>query len=107
MNATIQMVSGPEVMDKYVGQSESNIRRIFATARRNAPSVIFFDEALLRPSRLRPIEIGLPDYIARREVARIHARTFGIDRLLTDICQLSIRHLPAWIKKQRNSPRLS
>lgn len=44
MNATIQMVSGPEIMDKYVGQSESNLRHIFATARRNAPSVIFFDE---------------------------------------------------------------
>ncbi|NIA19769.1 MAG: AAA family ATPase, partial [Xanthomonadaceae bacterium] len=26
MNATIQMVSGPEIMDKYVGQSESNLR---------------------------------------------------------------------------------
>src|SRR4029077_1588105 len=111
LNATIQMISGPEIMDKNVGQSEDNLRRIFATARRNAPAVVFFDEfdsiaaqrsnyadggarannavvaqllteldgfrrdqtvlvigttnridiideALLRPSRLRPIEIG-------------------------------------------------
>jgi SpoVK/Ycf46/Vps4 family AAA+-type ATPase len=44
MNATIQMVSGPEIMDMWVGKSESNLRRLFAVARRNAPSVIFFDE---------------------------------------------------------------
>ena len=50
LNATIQMISGPEIMDKYVGQSESNLRRIFTTARRNAPSVIFFDAGFFRPA---------------------------------------------------------
>jgi hypothetical protein len=44
MNATIQMVSGPEIMDMWVGKSESNLRRLFTLARRNAPAVIFFDE---------------------------------------------------------------
>ena len=44
MNATIQMVSGPEIMDMWLGKSESNLRRIFTIARRNAPAVIFFDE---------------------------------------------------------------
>jgi hypothetical protein len=44
MNATIQMVSGPEIMDMWVGKSESNLRHIFTIARRNAPAVIFFDE---------------------------------------------------------------
>ncbi len=44
MNATIQMVSGPEIMDMWVGKSESNLRHIFSIARRNAPAVIFFDE---------------------------------------------------------------
>lgn len=44
MNATIQIVAGPEVMDMYVGESERKIRNLFATARRNAPSVIIFDE---------------------------------------------------------------
>ena len=149
MNANIQMVSGPEIMDKYVGQSESNLRHIFATARRNAPSVIFFDEfdsvagqrsnysdggarannavvaqllteldgfhedqavlligttnridiideALLRPSRLKPIEIGNPDYAARRSVAGIHAARFGVDKLLLDLYQLVREHLPLW-----------
>ncbi|NTV63283.1 MAG: ATP-binding protein [Oscillochloris sp.] len=44
MNATIQVVSGPEIMDMWVGKSESNLRRLFSIARRNAPAVIFFDE---------------------------------------------------------------
>lgn len=44
MDATIQVVSGPEVTDKYVGESERKIRELFAEARRNAPAVIVFDE---------------------------------------------------------------
>lgn len=44
LNATVQVVSGPEVMDMYVGESERKLREIFAEARRNAPSVLVFDE---------------------------------------------------------------
>ena len=44
MDATIQVVSGPEVTNKYVGESERRIRELFAEARRNAPAVIVFDE---------------------------------------------------------------
>lgn len=44
INATVQVVSGPEVMSRWVGESEERVRRIFETARRNAPSVIVFDE---------------------------------------------------------------
>jgi len=156
MNATIQMISGPEIMDKYVGQSENNLRRIFATARRNAPAVIFFDEfdsiasqrsnysdggarsnnavvaqllteldgfrqdqtvllvgtsnridiideALLRPSRLKPIEIGNPDYEARKCVAQIHATNFGVDQLVLNICDMAIHYLEKNIVVQNNT----
>jgi transitional endoplasmic reticulum ATPase len=44
LNATIQIVSGPEVTDMYVGESERKVRELFAEARRNAPAVIVFDE---------------------------------------------------------------
>ncbi len=43
-DATILVVSGPEVTDMYVGESERKVREIFAEARRNAPAVIVFDE---------------------------------------------------------------
>lgn len=44
LNATIQVVSGPEVTDMYVGESERKVRALFAEARRNAPAVLVFDE---------------------------------------------------------------
>lgn len=131
MDATIQVISGPEITDMYVGESERKVRELFAEARRNAPTVVVFDEfdsiagrrsgrgdggsragnaivaqllteldgfrpevpvliigttnridiiddALLRPSRFRPIRIDLPDELARREIAKVHARHFGI-----------------------------
>jgi transitional endoplasmic reticulum ATPase len=37
-------VKGPELFDKYVGESEKGVREIFEKARSNAPTVIFFDE---------------------------------------------------------------
>jgi len=37
-------VKGPELLDKYVGESEKGVREIFSKARENAPTVIFFDE---------------------------------------------------------------
>ncbi|ORX72435.1 AAA-domain-containing protein [Linderina pennispora] len=37
-------IRGPELIDKYVGESEARVRRIFARARSVAPCIIFFDE---------------------------------------------------------------
>ncbi|OBA19907.1 protein AFG2 [Metschnikowia bicuspidata var. bicuspidata NRRL YB-4993] len=37
-------VKGPEIFNKYVGESERTIREIFRKARAAAPSIIFFDE---------------------------------------------------------------
>jgi transitional endoplasmic reticulum ATPase len=37
-------VAGADVMSKWVGESEGNIRRLFERARENRPSVIFIDE---------------------------------------------------------------
>ncbi len=37
-------VAGPELFDKYVGESEKAIREVFDRARQAAPALIFFDE---------------------------------------------------------------
>ncbi|KAL5732649.1 hypothetical protein ACOSP7_032004 [Xanthoceras sorbifolium] len=37
-------VKGPELFSKWVGESEKAVRTLFAKARANAPSIIFFDE---------------------------------------------------------------
>jgi transitional endoplasmic reticulum ATPase len=37
-------IKGPELLNKYVGESEKGVREVFEKARSNAPTVIFFDE---------------------------------------------------------------
>jgi transitional endoplasmic reticulum ATPase len=37
-------ISGPEVIDKFYGESEAQLRRVFQEAQRMAPSIIFLDE---------------------------------------------------------------
>jgi cell division protease FtsH len=44
LGASIQIVSGPELKSKWVGEAESNLREVFMKARKNAPSIIVFDE---------------------------------------------------------------
>jgi cell division protease FtsH len=44
LGAAIQIVSGPELKSKWVGESEENLRQIFHKARQSAPSIIVFDE---------------------------------------------------------------
>jgi transitional endoplasmic reticulum ATPase len=37
-------VDGPELLDRYVGESEKAVREIFDRARQAAPAIVFFDE---------------------------------------------------------------
>lgn len=37
-------VKGPELLDKYVGESERSVRLVFERARASSPCVVFFDE---------------------------------------------------------------
>ena len=37
-------VKGPELFSKWVGESEKAVKSLFAKARANAPSIVFFDE---------------------------------------------------------------
>jgi transitional endoplasmic reticulum ATPase len=37
-------VAGPELLDRYVGESEKSVRELFERARQTAPAIVFFDE---------------------------------------------------------------
>jgi ribosome biogenesis ATPase len=37
-------VKGPELLDKYVGESERSVRLVFERARASSPCIVFFDE---------------------------------------------------------------
>lgn len=43
-NANFISVKGPEVLSKWVGESEKAVREIFKKAKQVAPSIVFFDE---------------------------------------------------------------
>jgi transitional endoplasmic reticulum ATPase len=43
-NSNFILINGPEIMSKYYGQSEENLRKKFEEAEKNAPSIIFIDE---------------------------------------------------------------
>ncbi len=43
-NANFISVKGPELISKWVGESEKHVREIFKKARQVAPAIIFFDE---------------------------------------------------------------
>ena len=43
-SAHFLLINGPELMSKFVGESENNLRKIFNEAARKAPSIVFIDE---------------------------------------------------------------
>ncbi len=43
-NSHFILINGPEVMSKFYGESEKNLRKKFEEAEENAPSIIFIDE---------------------------------------------------------------
>jgi transitional endoplasmic reticulum ATPase len=43
-NSNFILINGPEIMSKFYGESEANLRKKFEEAEKNAPSIIFIDE---------------------------------------------------------------
>ena len=66
-------ISGADVMSKWVGESERNIRQLFDRARENRPSIIFIDEI---------------DAIAGRR-GRIESHDSHVNQLLAEIDGIS------------------
>ncbi|UCD92172.1 MAG: CDC48 family AAA ATPase, partial [Methanobacteriota archaeon] len=74
-NANFHSLSGPEIMSKYYGQSEENLREIFATAEENAPSIIFIDEI----DSIAPKRDEVTGEVERRVVAQLLALMDGLN----------------------------
>lgn len=72
-------VKGPELLDKYIGESEANVRGVFARARAAAPCVVFFDELdALAPRRGAGADSG---GVSDRVVAQLLTELDGISGL--------------------------
>ena len=72
-------VKGPELLSKYVGESERGVREVFRKACQAAPCIIFFDEIdALVPSR----SAGASDsHVAERVLSQFLAELDGVEDL--------------------------
>lgn len=68
-------VNGPEVMNKYYGESEAKLREMFAEARRKAPSILFLDEI----DALAPKRGDVHGDVEKRVVAQLLALMDGME----------------------------
>src|SRR5881275_3215509 len=73
-NANFHSISGPEIMSKFYGQSEENLRDIFKQAEENAPSIIFIDEL----DSIAPKRDEVTGEVERRVVAQLLALMDGL-----------------------------
>ncbi|HEC88091.1 MAG TPA: AAA family ATPase, partial [Thermoplasmata archaeon] len=73
--ANFYYMSGPEIMSKYYGESEENIRKIFNEAIENAPSIIFIDEI----DSIAPKREEVHGEVERRVVAQLLALMDGLE----------------------------
>jgi len=60
-------IRGPEVLSKWVGESEKAVREVFRRAREVAPAVVFFDEIdSIAPVRGQSFDSGVTDRIVNQ-----------------------------------------
>ncbi|TLX79639.1 MAG: CDC48 family AAA ATPase [Thaumarchaeota archaeon] len=71
-------VRGPELLSKWVGESERGIREIFRRARQASPCVIFFDEI----DSIAPVRgVGSETAVTERVVSQLLTELDGIESL--------------------------
>ena len=89
-NANFISVRGPQMLSKWVGESEKAIREIFRKAKQVSPSIIFFDELdAIAPMR------GLDDSsrVTERLVNQLLAELDGLEAL-KDVVVLAATNRP-------------
>ncbi|KAI9682567.1 MAG: hypothetical protein M1822_006865 [Bathelium mastoideum] len=82
-------VKGPELLNKYVGESERAVRQLFTRARSSVPCVVLLDE--------------VDSLIPRREDASSEASSRVVNTLLTELDGLSAR-AGIWVIAATNRP---
>ncbi|XP_062963904.1 ATPase family gene 2 protein homolog A isoform X2 [Cynocephalus volans] len=97
----VDVPNGPELMNKFVGESERAVREIFRKARAVAPSIIFFDELdALAVERGSSSDAG---NVADRVLAQLLTEMDGIEQL-KDVTILAATNRPDRIDKALMRP---
>lgn len=66
-DANFYVISGPEIMSKFYGESEARLREIFQKAHESAPSIVFIDEM----DAIAPKREEVTGEVERRVVAQL------------------------------------
>ncbi len=74
--ANFILVNGPEIMNKFYGESEKRIRQIFEEAAEKAPSIIFIDEI----DAIAPKREETHGEVERRVVAQLLTMMDGLNK---------------------------
>ncbi|KAF4434825.1 hypothetical protein F53441_13634 [Fusarium austroafricanum] len=69
--ASFILINGPELLNKYVGESERAVRELFNRARSSAPCILFFDE--------------MDSLVPKRDSGSTEAGTRVVNALLTEL----------------------
>ncbi len=72
-------IKGPEVLSKWVGESERAVREVFRKARQSAPTIIFFDE-LDSITPVRGTGLG-SSQVTERVISQILTELDGLEEL--------------------------
>uniref|UniRef100_A0A8C0L3S5 AFG2 AAA ATPase homolog A n=1 Tax=Canis lupus dingo TaxID=286419 RepID=A0A8C0L3S5_CANLU len=94
-------IKGPELMNKYVGESERAVREIFRKARAVSPSIIFFDE--LDALAIERGSSSGAGNVADRVLAQLLTEMDGIEQL-KDVTILAATNRPDRIDKALMRP---
>lgn len=69
-------IKGPELLNKFVGESERSVRVVFQRARASSPCIIFFDEV----DALVPKRVGGENAVTDRVVNQLLTELDGLDK---------------------------
>ncbi|KAK5080852.1 Ribosome biogenesis ATPase rix7 [Exophiala xenobiotica] len=89
-HANFISVKGPELLNKYVGESERSVRTLFSRARSSVPVIIFFDE--------------LDALVPRRDGANSEASSRVVNTLLTELDGVGASREGIYIVAATNRP---
>ncbi|MDW8043792.1 MAG: CDC48 family AAA ATPase [Nitrososphaerota archaeon] len=73
--ANFFLINGPEIMNKYYGETEAKLREVFRKAEEEAPSIIFIDEL----DAIAPKRSEVTGEVEKRVVAQLLALMDGLE----------------------------
>jgi transitional endoplasmic reticulum ATPase len=84
-------IKGPELLSKWVGESEKGVREVFRKARQAAPCIVFFDEIdAIAPARGA---LGSDSHVTERVISQLLTELDGLE-VLTNVIIIGATNRP-------------